>query len=87
VLSVFGALTMYIVSMLALFRLRKREPNLERPYRSPLYPYLPAFALSASVVCLASMVYNYRLLAGLFAGLLAMGYGYFRVTEQQRRAR
>jgi ethanolamine permease len=85
VLSVFGALTMYIVSMLALFRLRQREPNLERPYRSPLYPYLPAFALGASVVCLASMVYNYRLLAGLFAGLLAMGYGYFRLTVQRPR--
>ena len=44
-LSAFGALTMYIVSMAALFRLRCSEPDMLRPYRAPLYPFAPAFAL------------------------------------------
>ncbi len=41
-LSVFGALTMYVMSMLSLFRLRKTEPGLARPYRAPGYPLVPA---------------------------------------------
>ncbi|ACL62604.1 ethanolamine permease [Methylobacterium nodulans] len=58
-MAVFGALTMYIVSMAALFRLRRTEPNLARPYRAPLYPYAPAFALILATVCfLALVVYN-----------------------------
>ena len=34
-MSVFGALTMYVMSMLSLFRLRQREPDLPRPYHAP----------------------------------------------------
>src|SRR5690606_24344328 len=41
-LSVFGALTLYVVSMAALFRLRAREPELPRPFRAVGYPFLPA---------------------------------------------
>ncbi len=36
-MSVFGALTMYIMSMLSLFKLRRAEPGLDRPFRAPLY--------------------------------------------------
>jgi amino acid transporter len=42
-LSVFGALTMYVMSMLSLFRLRKSEPALARP-----------IALRAILTCLPS---------------------------------
>jgi ethanolamine permease len=35
-LSVFGAISMYALSMIALFRLRAIAPGLERPYRTPL---------------------------------------------------
>lgn len=34
----FGALVLYIISMLALFRLRATEPSLARPFVAPLYP-------------------------------------------------
>ena len=44
-MSVFGAIVMYIISMVALFKLRRTEPNLERPFRAPLFPVFPAFAL------------------------------------------
>ncbi|MCP2938089.1 ethanolamine permease, partial [Salmonella enterica subsp. enterica serovar Typhimurium] len=37
-MSVFGAIVMYIMSMASLFKLRKSEPLLERPYRAPFYP-------------------------------------------------
>ncbi len=70
-LSVFGALVMYIVSMLGLFRLRRSEPGLDRPFRAPLYPVAPGFALVAAVVALGAMVYYNPIIFLLFATIMA----------------
>jgi ethanolamine permease len=48
ILSVFGAITMYCLSMLSLFILRKKEPNLERPFKVS-YPVVPLIALILGV--------------------------------------
>ena len=85
-MSVFGAIVMYIISMASLFKLRRSEPNLARPFRAPMFPYFPAFALAAAVVCLATMVYFNPLVALLFVGLGAVGYGYFLLTHKRREA-
>ncbi len=79
-LSVFGALLMYIVSLLALFRLRRAEPAMPRPFRAPFFPIFPAFALTCCLVCLASMIYNYRQIALVFAVLLLVGYTAVRAS-------
>ena len=81
IMSVFGALSMYIVSMLALFRLRRAEPAMARPYRAPLFPWLPAFALLGSALCMASMIYHYAVLAALFLGLLVAGLLNFKLAS------
>ena len=39
-MSVFGALLMYIIAMLSLLKLRRSEPNLDRPFTAPLYPFV-----------------------------------------------
>jgi ethanolamine permease len=85
-MSVFGALSMYIISMLALFELRRAQPAMARPFRAPLYPWFPAFALGAAVISLASMFYNSALVGGVFVGLLAVGYGYLMLTVGRLRA-
>ena len=85
-MSVFGALLMYIISMLALFKLRRTEPRLDRPYRAPFYPVLPAIALVGAVVSLASMAYNNTLVGLVFVGFLALGYVYYLATRHQRDA-
>jgi ethanolamine permease len=41
-------------------------------------------ALAAAVICLATMVYFNALVAALFAGLAAVGYGYFLTTRTRR---
>src|SRR5687768_15598913 len=51
-LSALGALAMYVCSMLALFRLRRSHPDLERPFRAPFYPVLPLVALALSLLSL-----------------------------------
>ncbi len=40
--------------MVSLFVLRKKEPQLERPFVAPLYPVFPGIALGLSVIFLAA---------------------------------
>lgn len=71
ILSVLGAVVMYIMSMISLFILRRKEPLLPRPFKVPLYPWFPAIALALSVLALVAIVwYNLRLSGIFFGGLL-----------------
>ncbi|GEM48231.1 ethanolamine permease [Deinococcus cellulosilyticus] len=83
-MSVFGAITMYILSMASVLKLRQTEPHLERPYRTPLYPILPIVALVLAVLSLCTMVYFNLLIFGLYLGLLLLGFVYYSVTHKQR---
>ncbi|ABE40206.1 Ethanolamine permease [Rhodopseudomonas palustris BisB5] len=85
-MSVFGAIIMYMTSMAALFKLRRSEPNLERPYRAPFYPVFPAIALGLGLVCLIAMVWFNIMLTLLFLALMGVAYAYFRLTAGQRDA-
>jgi ethanolamine permease len=61
-IAVFGALSLYIISMVSLLKLRKSEPNLPRPFKVPLYPMFPVTALIiASVSVIALTIYNFNL--------------------------
>ena len=80
-ISVFGALTLYIVSMIALLRLRKKEPNLERPFKVPMYPLFPVIALVIAIVSFAAMtIYNLKL-ALIYFLLIGICYGSFRLFK------
>ena len=83
-LSVFGAIVLYVVSMLSLFQLRRNEPDRARSFRAPCYPYFPAIALVLALLCLSAVVYYNLLLAAIFIGLLGLGYVYFRLSSQHR---
>ena len=85
-MAVFGAITMYIVSMLALFKLRRSKPDMVRPFRAPLYPWFPGFALFGAVVCMVTMIYYNFLIFIIFIGFLALGYAYFLLTGHLRDA-
>lgn len=77
VMSVFGALTLYSGSMLALFKLRKQEPDLHRPFRAPLYPIFPGLALMLSLFCLGAVVYYNQQLAVVYGLVMLTGYMMF----------
>lgn len=82
VMSVLGALVMYAVSMLALFRLRKTEPQLERPFRARLYPFSPIWTLLGVFVCLASVVYYNRVISAVFCCVVGAGYVLLQLTRR-----
>ena len=81
-LSVFGALTLYIVSVIALLKLRRAEPFLERPFKVPFYPLLPVVALVLSIFSFVAMcVYNFEL-AGVYLLILAVCFGAFKIFSK-----
>ncbi|ANH83940.1 ethanolamine permease [Niabella ginsenosidivorans] len=83
ILSVLGALTLYIISMIALLRLRQKEPGLSRPFRAPFYPAFPLMALLLAIISfIAMMIYNFRL-TWLYLGILLIGYILFRLFHKR----
>jgi ethanolamine permease len=79
-LSVLGALVLYVVSLLAVFRLRRDRPEMERPFRAPGYPWIPASALAIALVCLASMAISNPRVTAVFAALVAVAYAWYAVA-------
>ena len=80
-ISVFGALTLYIVSMIALLRLRKKEPQLERPFKVPFYPFFPVTALIIAVISFVAMtIFNFSL-AIIFFLLMIICYLAFKLIK------
>ena len=53
---IFAALLFYILTVAGVFVLRKKNPDVERPYKVPLYPFLPAlYLVLASVVMIGQI--------------------------------
>jgi ethanolamine permease len=72
--SVFGALTLYILSSAAVLKLRRSAPDLPRPYRTPGFPVTPAIALVLASLCQAAMIWTHPWHALIFAGIVGAGW-------------
>ena len=81
-LAAFGAVSLYVISMVSLFLLRKNEPSLERPFRAVCYPIFPALALLIAAVSFVAMAWFNLLIGGIFCGILGLGSGYFLATRR-----
>ncbi|MEW5854567.1 MAG: ethanolamine permease [Myxococcota bacterium] len=77
-LSGLGAVVLYIVSMISLFALRKKEPQLERPFIAPMYPVFPAVALAIALVAFVAFSMSSPMVLGIFFGMLVLGAVHFR---------
>lgn len=84
ILSALGAVVMYIISMLCLFVLRKKEPAMERPFKVPFYPVFPFIALFLSVICLIAIVYYSLWLSVLFFGVMIIGAILFKIFYKEK---
>ncbi len=85
ILSAMGATSMYIVSLISLFALRKKHPDLNRPFLVPYYPIIPMIALVLGIVCLIAMFYfNIKLGCIFFAGGLITT-GLHEITIQRKK--
>lgn len=76
-ISALGACGMYILSLVSYFVLRKKEPEMPRPYKAPLYPLLPGVALILGIVACGSVCFSEPYLAlGVLGFGIVLGIGY-----------
>jgi ethanolamine permease len=84
--STLTALIWYILAMVCLYVLRRRNPELFRNYRAPVYRILPFVVIVLSVF--AALVYSGIEHAGvviaLAVGLYAVGLGYYLLWGRRR---
>lgn len=78
-ISVFGAITLYIISMITVIVLRIKEPGLQRPFRVPFYPAFPLIALTIALGSLVAMLVYNQLLGGIYFLLLLGSYAIFKI--------
>jgi len=71
--STFASLLFYILTIYGIFILRKKEPNVERPYKAFGYPIIPAlYILVTASICVALLIYD-TVNTGLGLGIVALG--------------
>jgi APA family basic amino acid/polyamine antiporter len=71
----------YTLTYTSLFVLRKKEPQMDRPYRAWGYPWTTAVALAGSVLFLIGSIATDRENAPLALGMLVLSYPVFRVLK------
>jgi APA family basic amino acid/polyamine antiporter len=77
----------YTLTYISLFVLRKREPEMNRPYRAWGYPWTTAIALLASAMFLVGSILTDRDNAPLALGMLVLSYPVFGVLKWVSRRR
>lgn len=82
--STFASLLFYILTIAGIFRLRKTEPDTNRPYRAFGYPLLPLLYIAiTSTICIILLVYSpLNTLIGLF--IVALGIPIYFLTAKRQ---
>jgi amino acid transporter len=71
----------FLLTGISLFVLRRRDPELERPFRVPLYPLLPLIFCGMCVYMLYSAIDYAGVLSALGVGLLLLGVPLYFVSK------
>ena len=83
IISALGAVVMYCISMISLFRLRKQASH-QPSCKTPLYPWFPAIALLLSFVSLIAIIYYNFLLSIIFFTGLILAFILFKMFNKQQ---
>ena len=85
-MAVFGAVISYFMQCLAFIMLRRRLPNIERPYRSPVGEWGAGIAALIALVTLVSLYLNEDYRPGVVATAVyfAIGIIYFAIAGRHR---
>lgn len=75
--TTFAILLASMADIVALYRLRQREPERPRPYRAWGYPWIPGLYFMATAAIVVAMVWNRPLECLVGAGMLAAGLPFY----------
>ena len=76
-IAVFGATVSYVLMMLAHIVLRVREPNLDRPYRTPGGVVTTSVALVLAITAVVATFFVDQKAAAITAGIFVVAIAYF----------
>ncbi|MFZ1750396.1 MAG: amino acid permease [Saprospiraceae bacterium] len=81
-IATFFFVMSYAAGFAALIKLRYSEPDLERPYKAPWFPYLPYLLLILSILFLAGAVYSDKDSSKFALIFLAISYPLFMLVNK-----
>jgi ethanolamine permease len=85
IISVLGALSLYILAMISLLALRRKEPHTSRPFKVPGYPFTPVLAmLLAATTFVLIGVYWYQLML-IYLGLMGVCFILYKLFYKKSR--
>ena len=80
-IAAFFFVASYALSFIAVFVLRRREPNAPRPYRAKGHPWTTGFVLLGSIAFLVSAVIADRRNSVYALAIVVVSYPVFRLTR------
>jgi ethanolamine permease len=86
IMAAMAALTLYIISMFSIMRLRKKMPELHRPFKVPFYPAFPMIALIIGLISMGAMIVLYVKLSAIYFGILIVSFLIFKILVHSRQS-
>lgn len=86
----FGSLLVFALVNLSLLKLRKEKPHMERPFKTPLYPFTPIAGTAMSIALLISPIFlgdvnaTSALMSGIGLTMLVLITYYLRMLGRHR---
>ena len=82
--STFASLLFYILTIYGIFILRKKEPNVDRPYKAFGYPIIPAiYIILTSLICITLLIHD-TTNTGLGLFIVALGIPVYYLTKSKK---
>jgi APA family basic amino acid/polyamine antiporter len=85
-LFIFATWIFYGLAVVSLFRLRKIEPNLERPYRCPGYPVVPGIFVAGALALTISVLFQNPGRSSIGLLLILLGLPFYNYWQKKMSA-
>lgn len=83
---IFGSWILYLMTAVSLFVLRRKQPNLERPYRVTGYPIVPVLFVVVAALLLFSTLHTRPRESIMGLGLMSLGVPFYLYWNRRRSA-
>lgn len=84
--STFASLIFYMITIAAIFILRKKEPSTERPYKAFGYPVIPVLYIIVTFAICADLLYFKTMSTGIGLFIVALGIPvYYFISSRNKK--
>ncbi|WP_211324864.1 APC family permease [Chitinophaga skermanii] len=84
-LVIFGVLLFYVLTIYGIFRLRKTQPDVPRPYKAFGYPVLPAIYIVVASALALLLLYTETTYALFGLGIIILGIPFYYIAMKTKK--